>query len=387
MATTPAAISPFRSASRVLLEVWNEDAVIAMARNLRKEAGGASIAFVFCSPDWRAHTPDLLEILQVEGHARQIVGCSALGLAGTAQEDDGVSGCSVLFINAPGAGIKTWFIDENFQLPPHNPDATTGWILLGNPLRLNAMDLLNDMNRVYPNTPVYGGMASGGWEPDKMFLLHEAKDARQSPGILIQLTGLQLSGIVSQGCQPIGEAFTVTKVHEDLVLSVGGRPAYDVLRDAVESLTLAERSRAAGNIMAGLAVTEYRDEFTRGDFLIRNILGGDQETGALRLGGLPRVGQTIQFQLREKDSADADLRMRCTETWEDGIRPSAALLFTCGGRGQHLFGIPNHDAGLIADTFGPIPLAGFYANGEFGPVCGINAIHGYTASILMMGPL
>ena len=329
----------FRAASRVLLEVWDEDAVIAMARALRRESGGATVAFVFCSPNWRPHIPDLIEILQVEGHARQVVGCSAMGLAGTAQEDDGVSGCSVLFIHAPQAAVRTWVVDETFKVP-RAPQPGAVWVVLGNPLRLNAHDLLHDITKLHPGLPVYGGMASGGWEPESIFLLHQGEDARDAAGLLVELSGMEMTGLLSQGCQPIGEPFIVTKVHDDLVLGVAGRPAYEVLQDAVESLELHERLRAAGNIMAGLAASEYREELKRGDFLIRNILGGDQQTGALRLGGVPRVGQTIQFQLRERDSADADLRERCSAAWEAGARPQAALMFTCGGRGQHLFEVP-----------------------------------------------
>ena len=130
---------------------------------------------------------------------------------------------------------------------------------------------------------------------------------------------------------------------------------------------------------------EYRDDFGRGDFLIRNLLGGDRESGAIAVSALPREGQTIQFQLRDAAAADEDLRLLLEE--ERAAMPAegsiAALLWSCNGRGQGLFGSPDHDAKAIADILGPIPLAGFFCNGEIGPVGSMNYLHGFTASIAL----
>lgn len=368
-----------RAASRIRLLTWDEDAVIATARELRAEAGGATIAFAWASADFRPHLKDFVEILQVEGHARCVVGCSADGIIGTGEEDEAVSGFSVLFLNLPQAAVSTWLIDEDFQIP-RGMRQDGCWIVLGNPARLDAQLFLEDMNKAYPGVPVFGGMAGGGWDAESIFHFSSDGDASVAAGIAVHLAGVKVASIVSQGCQPIGEPYTITRVEENLVYAVGGRPAYEVLAETFEALPEEDKAVARGNIMAGLAATEYRDEFRRGDFLIRNIIGGDPRSGAIKIGALPRVGQTLQFQLREKDAADEDIRIQCRELLEKEGMPLAFLLFACGGRGQHLFGVPNHDAGVIADTFGRVPLAGFFANGEFGPVAGVNFIHGYTAS-------
>jgi small ligand-binding sensory domain FIST len=375
-----------RAASRIRLMTWDEDAVIATARELRAEAGGAAVAFAFTSADWRPHIGEFMEILQVEGHARCIAGCSADGIIGTGEEDESVSGFSVLFLNYSDVGVRTHAIDSEFQIPA-GLEADGCWIVLGHPARLNAQMLLEDLNRVYPGMPVFGGMAGGGWDAESIFHFHTGSDATEAAGVAVYLAGAKVAGIVSQGCQPIGEPYTITRVEEDLVYAVGGRRAYDVLVETFEALPEDEKSFArGGNIMAGLAASEYREEYRRGDFLVRNILGGDPRTGAIKLGAIPRVGQTLQFQLREKDAADEDLRAQCADILRRNGQPLAALLFCCGGRGQHLFGVPNHDAGIVAETFGPVPLAGFFANGEFGPVAGVNFIHGYTASTAVFYP-
>jgi small ligand-binding sensory domain FIST len=274
-------------------------------------------------------------------------------------------------------------IDEHFQIPRDRP-ATGAWLVLGNPLRLNAAALLEDMNRIYPGVPVYGGLATGGWDSDTLFTFQHAAGVIDSAGVAVHLPVTVIQGIVSQGCQPIGEPYTITQVDKDVVLGVGGRRAYDVLVETFENLPEDDQKVARGNIMAGLAASEYREDFQRGDFLVRNIIGGDPKTGALKIGAIPRVGQTIQFQLREKDAADEDLRLRSESLRvREGV-PLAMVCFSCGGRGQGLFGIPNHDAGILEDTFGPVPVAGFFCNGEFGPVAGVNFLHGYTASVAVI---
>ena len=380
------ASSVSHAASSIRLLTWEEDAVVETARELRGKTGGATIAFAFTSADWRPHIKDFMEILQVEGHAKCVAGCSADGIIGTGEEDENVSGFSVLFLNLPEVRVSAYVIDSEFHLP-HGLSGDGCWIALGHPARLNAQMLLQDMNRAYPGTPVFGGMAGGGWDGDSIYHFLSGADAAGEAGVAVHLGGASVRGIVSQGCQPIGEPYTITRVEEDLVYAVGGRRAYDVLVETFEALPEDEKSFArGGNIMAGLAASEYREEFRRGDFLVRNILGGDPRTGAIKLGAVPRVGQTLQFQLREKDAADEDLRAQCADVVRRGGEPLATLLFCCGGRGQHLFGVPNHDAGILAEAFGPVPLAGFFANGEFGPVAGVNFIHGYTASAAVFYP-
>jgi small ligand-binding sensory domain FIST len=373
-----------RAASRVLLSTWDEEACVQMARGLREKTGGAALALVFLSCDWHPHLAELVEVLQLEGRARRVVGCCAGGFIGTSQEDEQVSGCSVMFLGGEDIGVEAWPIDEKFQLPENLPDGG-GFFLLGDPLRLNATVLVEDLAKRFPDVPVFGGLASGAGEPEELFVFADRAEA--AAGVLVHLSGVQLRGVVSQGCQPIGEPFTITRAQGDLVMAVGGRPAYEVLVEAVESLSEEGRIEARGNVMVGLAASEYVDDFRRGDFLVRNIIGGDPSTGALRLGALPRIGQTLQFQIRERDAADEDMRQRCAEAADRWGNPAGALLFSCAGRGTGLFGVPNHDAGLVADAFGPVPLCGFFCSGEIGPVGPRSFLHGYTASLALIYPV
>jgi small ligand-binding sensory domain FIST len=194
--------------------------------------------------------------------------------------------------------------------------------------------------------------------------------------------------VVAQGCQPIGRPWTITKAEGNILAEIGGRPALDVLVETVQALRPEDQLRARRNLLVGLVIDEYRPEFDRGDFLIRNLLGVDTRAGTIAIGAQPRVGQTIQFQLRDAAAADEDLRQLLDQTREQlgETRPVAALLCSCNGRGRDLFGVPDHDARAVHDLLTTAPLAGFFCNGEIGPVGGKPFLHGFTASLALLIP-
>ena len=191
--------------------------------------------------------------------------------------------------------------------------------------------------------------------------------------------GVEVVPIVSQGCRPIGRPFVVTKSDSLVVEELAGRSAYQRLLELVQGLSPEEVAVInTGGLHLGQVIDEHKPEFHRGDFLIRNILGADEESGAIKVTDVIEVGTTVQFHLRDAEAADEDLRSLLSAQEAD-----AALLFTCNGRGSRLFGVPDHDARVAADLLGAPPLAGFFCQGEFGPVGGRNFLHGLTASLAL----
>jgi small ligand-binding sensory domain FIST len=205
-------------------------------------------------------------------------------------------------------------------------------------------------------------------------------------GVALAVGGdVALAGMISQGCTPIGETWTLTRVDQNLIRNIANRPAYAVLSETVHSLPPEEQSKVSGNVHIGLAANEYLEEFHRGDFLVRNLLGGDPNSGVLAVGARPRMGQTIQFQRRDAVAASADLNelLAREKTRLAGTEIYGGCLFCCNGRGKNLFGRASHDAGLVQTHFGPQGLAGFFCNGEIGPVGDKNFLHGFTASLAL----
>jgi small ligand-binding sensory domain FIST len=195
---------------------------------------------------------------------------------------------------------------------------------------------------------------------------------------------VEISTVVAQGCRPIGDPLTVTKSEGNVLHELGGRNPLEVLRETLAKCTLEDQRLARSSLFAGLVMNEGRSEFRRGDFVIRNVLGYDDKSGALVLGSSLRRGQTLQFQLRDARTSDQDFSMLLGQLPQPDAAPRGALLFSCCGRGKGLYGESDHDATLVQSLRGPVPMAGFFANGEFGPVGGRNFVHGYASSLALI---
>ena len=193
-----------------------------------------------------------------------------------------------------------------------------------------------------------------------------------------------LHPLVSQGCRPIGRPLIVTLAEQNVIRELGRRPALEVLRDVFETLPMDDQHRVQGGLHIGRVINEYQESFDRGDFLVRNVIGAD-DAGGIAITDVVRVGQTVQFHVRDAETADEDLRllMETERLDRPRARIAGALLFSCNGRGTRLFPDPHHDVTAIHDRYGPIPVAGFFAMGELGPVGGQNFVHGYTASVVL----
>ena len=248
------------------------------------------------------------------------------------------------------------------------------WLL--NPFGLSVEQFLGEWNTVFPKIPMAGALASGVDENLAVF-----RNNAIVPGLALGLEGaLSIVAGVSPGCRPIGEPLTVTRADKNVVYSLGSRPAYEALESAFQSLSDLEKAGAQGNLFAGLASSEYVDEFEAEHFLVRSILGADPTSGAVVIGGVPRVGQTLQYQIRDSASADTAMRAHLKQAAGMFQTPLASILFSCMERGSKFFGMPDHDAGLLETVWGKHPSIGFFCGGEIGPVAGKNCLHTHAAA-------
>lgn len=380
--------------SRLCLGPFTEAAVEAAARSALEEIGGkVTCGFVFVSADYAPNLADFLEIVQLHAHVPLLAGCSGGGLIGAGLEEEQAVGFSLLLLHLPETQVRAVrlpAVGENDELtaeamlalagPESPPDET--WIVVANPFALAVEPWLDAWAGAFPGKPAIGGLASGGRRGDTAFVFHER--TLVEGGVAIGFSGgVKIRALVSQGCRPVGEPFTVTGAEGHLVTSLGSRPAFEALDSTFGSLPAHDKALAQGNLFVGLAMSEYLEEFKTGDFLIRNLIGGDPQAGVLAVGALPRVGQTLQFQLRDRASADAEMRHLLGEVKDSGAHPFASLIFTCTGRGRHLFSERHHDARVLAEVLGAHPSAGFFCNGEIGPVGSHNFVHGYSAALAL----
>ena len=357
------------------------------------------LALLFASSEYREEFPDLVARARQLTGARLLVGCSGHGVIGAGREVEGEPALALLAFSLPGAELTAIHLAQEdlehcrtpqdwHRLTGVAPGGASAWLLFADPFTMNAEALVDRLSAGYPGTPLVGGLASG--DPQlrgtHLFLNGEVYDRG---AVALALGGpYSVRTIVYQGAAPIGETWTITGAQDHIIETIAQRPAYQVLLDTLRALPPETQRRAQRNLLVGLAMDEHRGEFRRGDFLIRNLMGVDPERGTLAVGALPRVGQTLQFQLRDPDAADEDLRELLERARKElGERQAVgALLCSCNGRGVGLFGRPDHDARTLVDLLGPIAVAGFFCNGEIGPVGEQNFLHGFTASIALVIP-
>jgi small ligand-binding sensory domain FIST len=264
------------------------------------------------------------------------------------------------------------------------PEPEGAHLLICDPYTFPADGLLTHLNERVPGAVVMGGMASAALRPRQSRLFLDGR-VLSAGAVGVHLPNAEVHPLVAQGCRPIGDAYIITRADGTLIHELGGRPPLVRLREMAAALPSRDQELLAQGLQLGVVIDEYRAEPGQGDFLIRGVVGADPDSGAVAVGDQIQVGQTVQFHVRDAESADEDLR-RALERESaalGGRRPAGALLFTCNGRGSRLFAEPDHDAGLIAATLGDIPLAGFFCAGELGPVGGQNFLHTFTASIAL----
>ena len=376
----------------------DETGLADWARRLRARlpAKEVSLGLAFLSPKFFPHAAQVLEILRVHARIPLLAGCSGGGLVANAEELEGAGGLVLALYSLPGAKLKgVRFTEEQVAAAGGKnfwpgetgvaTDQVNGWLAFIDPFHLDAEKWLRSWNENYSSVPVYGGLASGN-SPEPLTQVYLDGEVFEDGGVAIAVGGdVALTGVISQGCTPIGEAWTLTRVQQNLIQHIGNRPAYAVLSETVQQLSAEEQRQVQGNLHIGLVVNEYLDEFHRGDFLVRNLLGGDPNSGVLAVGALPRMGQTIQFQRRDAAAASEDLNELLARAKKNlvGTEIYGGCLFCCNGRGKNLFGRPSHDSELVQAHFGPTGVAGFFCNGEIGPVGEKNFLHGFTASVAL----
>jgi small ligand-binding sensory domain FIST len=380
--------------SQLILGEFREGAVIAAAERALAECDGQpTCGFLFLSASWLPQIHEVLDLVRLHGRIPLLLGSVGGGLIGRSQEAEGVAGMSLLLVRLPEARLTPVLISseqiEESTGPAYwqmeaglGPEEVDSWIVLANPFAPDLERWLAEWNVAFPDAPCIGGLSSGGSGQGENLLFLDGKMI-DAAVLALAVKGGKIRTIVSQGCKPVGEPFTITQAEDNLVYSLGSRPAYQVLSETFNALSDDEKERARGNLFAGLAASEYVADLKRGDFLVRNLLGADPQTGAVAIGARARTGQTLQYQLRDKITAHADLVDLAKINGLQGCEPFASLVFSCNGRGHKFFGVPDHDAAILAEIFGPLPSAGFFCNGEIGPIGNASYLHGYTASIAL----
>lgn len=339
------------------------------------------------------HAPGLEEALpEVVGSLapRHLVGCTAEGVIEGREEHERRPALALWAAVLPGVDVSTGHVcleetadGQAFLGAPAIPDGPATMLLFGEPYSFPPEQYLGRLKEDHPELQVLGGMASGARAPGENRLFLGGELLVDGAVAVVISGGLRARPVVSQGCRPFGKPLVVTRAEGNFIRELGGRPAWEKLKEQMLALSPQEQKLLQRGLHLGIAIDARRREHRRGDFLVRNVMGFSREDGSIAVTDLIRTGSTVQFQMRDAETATEDLEHLLRDAHRSGARPLGALLFSCNGRGTRLFAAPGHDAGTIARELGDLPLAGFFAAGEIGPVGGQNFLHGFTASLAL----
>jgi small ligand-binding sensory domain FIST len=373
-----------------------DDNLVSASRSVVDEvhAGMGSLEpnllLLFVSEEHGPHYREVAALVGGEFPAALIVGCTARGVIGGGEEKEFSCALSLTAAALPGVSLSPFHIDAEelpeterapafwagrFGATPADPPC---FLLLSDPYSMDMEGLVRGLGAAFPEAPAIGGIASGGRAPGEN-ALYIGSDVHRSGAVGVGFSGnIILETVVSQGCRPVGLPMFVTRSRENILFELDGRPALHMAAEVVDGLCAADQESAQQSLLLGLGMGDGQGPFGRGDFLVRNLVGRDEPSGALVVGAVLTDKQIVQFQLRDAAASREDLETRLSGV-RDGF--AGALLFSCLSRGEGLYGKVDYDSDQIRSHFGEIPVAGFFANGEVGPVGGETFVHGYTSVI------
>ena len=403
-------------ASAISTHVSLETAVKDVATVAKAQLGEKpDLALVFVSLAFASEYQRLAPLLQAELPDTHLIGCSGSGVIGM---DDGFpeevergAAISLTVAYLPDVDIKQFHLTESdlpdLDSPPSRwsqlldvvPESDPSFILIADPFSSGTSELLQGMDFAYPESVKVGGLAGVESMSRQSGLF--CGDQLHRDGIVgFALSGeIAIEAIVAQGCRPIGELYRVSEGEGNVMLKLAedsdedgvlAQTPLEVLQNIFQDMEDEERELAQNALFIGVAQSGFKPRLKQGDFLIRTLVGVDPRNGAIAVADKIRPGMRIQFHIRDAQTSAEDLenmlrryRVERLENNLDSSRPKlspvGALLFSCTGRGEALYDEPNYDSDLFERYLGPLPIGGFFCNGEIGPVGTTTFLHGFTS--------
>ncbi|HMQ52502.1 MAG TPA: FIST N-terminal domain-containing protein [Anaerolineae bacterium] len=395
---SPITKTEMRFASALTTSTSLPEACQALVDQVESQMEGLDLHLVltFVSPHFRTVAADLADSLRHRLSPELLIGCTAEGVISRDKEIERSAAITLVAAHLPGVQMSpfalqaaSWddFLADQVSLmnvvgaPPN----TKLIMLLADPYTTPMDTVLAAFNHSYPGVPMVGGMASGSARPGGNALFFNQRLLNNGAVGVAFAGAFDVDVVVSQGCRPIGEPVSITSVKENMILSLDYDPPLIRLREIVSDLSEQDRQLLENGLYICRVINDEEDELGRGDFLIRGVMGIDQQSGALVVGDYFENDEVVQFHLRDASTAKEDLEMMLTPQQFYGP-PSGGFLFSCNGRGTRLYDHPNGDISTIQRVIGDVSLAGFFCAGEIGPVGGKNFLHGQTASLALFRP-
>jgi small ligand-binding sensory domain FIST len=381
-------MSSLQWVSAISTRVSLESAVLDLASQITKTIVQPDLGLLFAGGGFASEYPRLLPLLAQHLPIKHLIGCSGWGIIGGGVEMEDTPAIALLAGKLPETGLHLFHCrgedlpdldsppDRWYELIGVDPQLQPSFMLLGDGFTFPINDFLQGMDFAYSTGVKVGGLASGGNRSNALFLNQTIY--REGLVGLAVWGGCEIDAVVAQGCRPIGKILQISSAERNLILSLDQQPPLSTLQRLVEELDDHDRELVQSSLFVGLVMDEFKLYPTQGDFLIRNIVGVDPRSGAIAVGDRVRSGQRMQLHLRDA-RASADDLIHQLQGYPHATAASGAVLFSCLGRGERLYGKPNFDSQTFREILGDVPLGGFFCNGEIGAVGNTTFLHGYTS--------
>ena len=374
------------------------EAVDQVAEQIAVSLDGArpNLTLVFIS---RHHAPSYFvapELFSSRLESDLLIGCSASGVIGAGREIEGRPGVAVCAGVMPKTGAHQFHFNQadmpDADAAPdawHNliglgPDSVRSFLLFPDPYTIQPDALIAGLDFAYPNANKVGGLVSGGGGPGTSALVADGKVHRSGVSGVALTGDVSVDSVVAQACRPIGRPMIVTEAQENMLLGLDGEKALNVLRNVFQGVSPQSQKLIRRSVQLGILSQQAGESDANSEYVVRNVIGMIEETGALAIGDVIREGQVVQFHVSDAQTAEQELRASLEDYILDDNRvPSSALMFSCLSLGKRLHGQPDHDTAMFQDVVAPVPLAGFFSNGEISTTDGHTRLHGYTSSFAM----
>ncbi|MEE8177746.1 MAG: FIST N-terminal domain-containing protein [Acidobacteriota bacterium] len=373
-----------------------KDAIEECCDNIRNEMEGVTtdLAVTFISPHFDDQYDFVVELVKQGLGAGTVFGCSGGGIIGDGREIEQRAAVSVTAANLPNVEIVEFHLESDSlpdldggpelwqELVKVTPAQEPQFVMIADPFSFPVQNLLMGLDFAFGDAVKIGGLASGASRQGGNALFLGDKTYRGG-AIGVALYGdITVDTVVAQGCRPIGKPMRITESKQNILLGLDEEKPLSVLKTMFQDMTPRDQELMRHSLFLGVVMDELLENPLQGDFLIRNVVGMDDRTGTLAVGELLKEGQLVQFHLRDAETSAQDLSVVLDRYAAENRENQAqgALLFSCLGRGEYLYGRPNHDTELFHEKVGSVPLGGFFCNGEIGPVSGTTFLHGYTSS-------
>jgi len=353
-----------------------QDAVEEALRQIGPAQPGANLGFLYVSDRLGGDAAEILARVREATGVVDWVGTVGVGVLATGAEYMDEPAVAVMIGAMPQGEFKVFSgksrAPQLGALTASGAEAAHFAIVHGDPNTDDMPELIEDMS-----SKVASGYLVGGLSSSRSATVQFANEVLEGG-----LSGVVLSSHVdvttrlTQGCMPLAARHVVTEGERNIIVSLDGRPALDVLREDIGEPLGRDLRRAAQVIHAGLPVQGS----DTGDYMVRNLVGFDPKNGFVAIGAYVEKGMPIMFCKRDAISAREDLhRMRDSIGADLDGPPKGGLYYSCLGRGENMFGKRSAELELIARRLGDFPLVGFFCNGEISH----DRLYGYTGVLTL----